>query len=49
MGIRGDNMAWQTPKTNWDTHPKAIEPEDINRIEGNILGGTGADKHPPPC
>jgi hypothetical protein len=36
MGIRGDNMAWQTPKTNWDTHPKAIEPEDLNRIEGNI-------------
>ena len=37
MGIRGDNMAWQTPKTNWDTHPKAIEPSDMNRIEGNIL------------
>ena len=30
-------MAWQTPKTNWDTHPKAIEPSDMNRIEGNIL------------
>ena len=29
-------MAWQQPKTNWDTHPKAIEPEDLNRIEGNI-------------
>jgi len=29
-------MAWQTPKTNWDTHPKAIEPADLNRIEGNI-------------
>jgi hypothetical protein len=37
MGIRGDSMAWQTPKTNWDTHPKAIEPSDMNRIEGNIL------------
>lgn len=37
MGIRGDNMVWQTPKTNWDTHPKAIEPSDMNRIEGNIL------------
>jgi len=30
-------MAWQQPKTNWDTHPKAIEPADMNRIEGNIL------------
>ena len=30
-------MAWQQPKTNWDTHPKAIEPADLNRIEGNIL------------
>ena len=29
-------MAWQQPKTNWDTHPKAIEPADMNRIEGNI-------------
>jgi hypothetical protein len=29
-------MAWQQPKTNWDTHPKAIEPADLNRIEGNI-------------
>jgi hypothetical protein len=28
---------WQQPKTNWDTHPKAIEPADLNRIEGNIL------------
>jgi hypothetical protein len=27
---------WQQPKTNWDTHPKAIEPADLNRIEGNI-------------
>jgi len=38
MDIReGDNIVWQTPKTNWDTHPKAIEPSDMNRIEGNIL------------
>lgn len=29
-------MAWQQPKTNWDTHPKAIEPADLNRIERNI-------------
>lgn len=29
-------MAWQQPKTNWDTHPKAIEPIDLNRIESNI-------------
>jgi hypothetical protein len=29
-------MAWQQPKTNWDTHPKVIEPADLNRIEGNI-------------
>jgi hypothetical protein len=29
-------MSWSTPKTNWDTHPKAIEPADMNRIEGNI-------------
>lgn len=30
-------MAFIQPKTNWDTHPKAIEPADLNRIEGNIL------------
>jgi hypothetical protein len=29
-------MAWQTPKTDWDTNPKVVEPVDFNRIEGNI-------------
>ena len=29
-------MSWQTPKTNWDTHPKAIEASDLNRMERNI-------------
>lgn len=29
-------MAWQTPKTDWDTNPKAVDYNDLNRIEGNI-------------
>lgn len=29
-------MAWQTPKTNWDTAPKNPKAEDLNRIEANL-------------
>ncbi len=29
-------MSWQQPKVNWDTHPKAIEAADLNRMERNI-------------
>ena len=28
-------MAWQTPKTNWQT-ADVVQPSDLNRIEGNI-------------
>ena len=29
-------MSWLTPKTDWTVNPKAPEPTDFNRIEGNI-------------
>ena len=29
-------MAWNTPKTDWDTNPKSPMAEDFNRIEENI-------------
>ncbi len=29
-------MGWETPKTDWTVNPKAPEPTDFNRIEGNI-------------
>jgi len=29
-------MSWETPKTDWTVNPKAPEPTDFNRIEGNI-------------
>lgn len=29
-------MAWQTPKTDWETNPKSPRSADMNRIEGNI-------------
>ncbi len=28
-------MSWQIPKTDWSSNPKAIEPDDLNRIEEN--------------
>lgn len=30
-------MTWITPKTDWNTNPKVPGPDDLNRIEGNIL------------